>query len=103
MKRQWLSVVWGLGCALGLLAALHLGLASPASADPIILYVAPPPVGSDSNACSESAPCATIHRAAGLAVSGNEIRVAQGVYSDIHSTGSVTQVLYLNKTITVCG
>ncbi len=73
-------------------------------------YVAPdgrdsftsPPVG---NNCADLdfAPCATLQHAVDQAVTGDEIRVASGQYTDIHVSGGMTQVLYLNETLTLRG
>ncbi len=95
-----------LGIAFSILA-LHLGQMVTAQAAGNILYVAP------GGACGGGVPnCyASPQAAVDAASSGNEIHVAAGTYSqlsvrprkDIITTGSVTQTLYLNKTVTVRG
>jgi len=68
--------------------------------------------GADSGACTNSAnPCRTVQYAVDQAAEGDEVRVASGVYSDIHirprqditTTGYVTQVVYISKTISIQG
>jgi hypothetical protein len=95
-----------LGLALSILA-LHLSQTTTAQAAGSILYVAP------GGACGGGVPnCYASPQAAVDAASpGNEIRIAAGTYThlsvrprkDITNTGSVTQTLYLNKTVTVRG
>ena len=75
------------------------------------LYVAP--TGQDAaNDCADStAPCATVQHAVDMARPGNEIRVAAGTYTDVSArprndtltTGVVTQVVYISKTVTIRG
>jgi parallel beta-helix repeat protein len=78
-------------------------------------YVAP--TGSDSgNDCTNSAsPCATVQYAVDQAAGDDEIRVATGTYTDIHGqaappgyqnppdSGVITQVVYIDKGVTVRG
>jgi predicted outer membrane repeat protein len=68
--------------------------------------------GADNGNCSNSAsPCATIQYAVDTASEGDEIRVAEGVYTDVQArsrndvttTGVVTQSIYLSKTVTIRG
>ncbi len=51
----------------------------------------------------EYGPCATVQQAVGQAVTEDEVRVAQGVYTDVHSTEGYTQVVYLEKSLTLRG
>jgi hypothetical protein len=94
-----------LGLAL-LSLGLLLGQAAPVQALTGVLYVAP------GGGCSGIPNCyATVQAAVDAAASGNEIRVAAGLYTDIHSrprndtttTGNVTQVVYIIKTVTIRG
>jgi hypothetical protein len=90
-----------------------LGGPSVAHADPGTLYVAPD--GDDSNTCgSEANRCATIQRAVDVASSGDVIKVATGVYTDVQgrpdpgytnppASGIITQVVYISKTVTIRG
>jgi Zn-dependent metalloprotease len=55
--------------------------------------------GDDSNSCSSTgSPCATINGAIGKAAAGDTIKVAIGIY-----TGSGTEVVQINKSITLSG
>ena len=99
-----LAVLMGLGFSI---IALRLGGATSARAAADILYVAP------GGACGGSVPnCyASLQAAVDAAAPGDEIRAAAGTYTDlsvrprrdITTTGSVTQTLYLSKTVTVRG
>ena len=113
--RPVLVVTLGLALFVGLLLGMDL-LHSPGitRADgPTIRYVAPASVGNDTgNDCTaSSAPCATIQHAVDVADAGDEVRVATGVYTDIHArprtdvvaTGVVTQIVYVSKTVTLRG
>jgi parallel beta-helix repeat protein len=80
-------------------------------------YVAPAPTGNDSgNDCtSSSTPCATVQHAVDLADPGDEIRVTTGTYSSVQgrpvpagypappASGTITQVVYISKTVTLRG
>jgi uncharacterized repeat protein (TIGR01451 family) len=47
--------------------------------------------------------CATIQHAVDQAWHGDEVRVAGGTYTDVHSTAGVTQVVYLDKSLALRG
>ncbi len=98
--------------ALLAVAGLLVTMGRPAHAAPDVRYVAPG--GSDAgNECTDSAnPCATVQHAVDVAQPGDEIRVAAGVYTGVQGrtaptgypgTTVVTQVVYISKTLTVCG
>ncbi len=93
-----LSAVW--------LMALVWGVALPTAASSGTHYVAP---GGD---CNGAMPCyATLQEAVAAAAPGAEIRVAQGVYTDVQSitydssgwTQTVTQTLFISQSLTVRG
>jgi len=75
-----------------------------ASAQGVIWYVAP---GGAGTSCTQAAPCGNIQVVADLASDGDEIRVAQGTYTDwnTRSVGSdvVTQTVFLSKSLTLRG
>jgi hypothetical protein len=113
--RLGLALTFGLVLLIGLLLTMN-AIHSPEVAlaqGPTIRYVAPSPAGNDGgNDCADSnTPCATVQHAVDVADSGDEIRVATGVYTDVHArpradivaTGVVTQVVYISKTVTLCG
>lgn len=67
-----------------------------------IRYVSP--TGIDSGACADPiTPCATLQYAVDQAAPGDEVRVATGVYTDVHQRAGVTQTVYLSKTLTIRG
>ena len=109
-KHSFFSLTLSLGLALALLWLVNGGL-QPARADATpVHYVAT--TGSDSGDCSNSvSPCRTVQYAVDQAGAGDEVRVAAGVYSDVSArprqdittTGVVTQVVYLAKSVTVRG
>jgi len=116
MKRNTIhfSIVLGLGLGLtlillGLISRPGVGRGVVHATGPT-LYVAPS--GSDTGDCTNSlSPCATVQYAIDQADSGAEVRVATGVYTDVHqrprkdiaSAGVVTQVVYISKTATLRG
>jgi len=109
MKRSpiCLSFVFALGLSLALILLWLLGSELPSAlADGTIRYVAPGAY------CAGSTPCyATVQEAVDASAAGDEIRIAAGVYTtmtvrprnDIVTTGNVTQVVYLTKTVTIRG
>ncbi len=67
-----------------------------------LLYVAPS--GSDSGTCQVStSPCKSIQYAINQASTGDEIRVATGVYTGVQSVGSFTQVVHIDKSLSLVG
>jgi hypothetical protein len=99
------KVVSLLGLAL-LSLGLLLGQAASVQALPGVLYVAP------GGSCSGTPNCyATVQAAVDAAVSGDEIRVAAGSFTDIHNcprndittTGTVKAVVCVSKTVTIRG
>ena len=69
-----------------------------------IRYVAPG--GTDDSNCTlphKVGACATVQHAVVQAITGDEVRVAQGVYTDVQVTGGYTQVLYLDESLTLRG
>ena len=68
------------------------------------------------NSCTNgSSPCRTVQHAVDVAKAGDAILVATGVYSDMHvrpipagypnppDSGTITQVVYISKTVTIAG
>lgn len=122
-RRFTIAVVWvlGVGLLVLVLAALPALAAPPASrrdgtvAPPARqgaadLYVAPS--GADVGDCTDGdSPCRTVQYAVDRAGKGCVVKVAAGVYtgvqgrprSDVVSTGTVTQVVYVSRTVTVRG
>jgi hypothetical protein len=90
------AFLFGLQWALG-------GGAAPSYAQTTTRYVAPS--GSDaSNICTASiTPCQTIQHAVDVAHSGDEIRVATGVYTGVQVRAGITQVVYISTAVTMRG
>jgi len=62
------------------------------------------PAGIDSGDCTDpNHPCGTVQYAVDQAVEGDEIRVATGVYTDVHQRAGITQTVYISKTVIVRG
>lgn len=79
-----------------LLAMLWIGLAQSAGAS--VHYVAP---GGD---CSGAQPCyAVIQTAVDVAQPGDEIRIAQGLYTGVNNYGGLAQLVYISKSVTLRG
>jgi len=97
-------LVAGIGLAVFLSALITPSTA--VFADGTVLYVSPN--GTDAtNPCTNSAsPCKTIQHAVDSASNGDEIRVATGVYTNVHagSAGSVVmQVVEINTSVALAG
>ncbi len=70
-----------------------------------VRYVAPGGTD-DNNSCLapyEYGPCATVQQGVGQAVSGDDVLVAQGVYTGVRSTGGYTSVVHVDKPIALRG
>jgi len=92
-----------------------VGGPAAAQAGPGTRYVAT--TGNDTfNHCTNSgSPCRTVQHAVDVANPGDAILVATGVYSDMHvrpipagypnppDSGTITQVVYISKTVTIAG
>lgn len=97
------------GGAAAILVLTALAPAQPARAANFDRYVAPE--GRDDTDCSNSAlPCLTPQYAINEASSGDVIRIAAGVYTDVHTLAftttdpySFTQIAFISKTLTVSG
>jgi hypothetical protein len=64
----------------------------------IVRYVAP------AGACGDRTPCyATIQSSVDAAESGDEIRIAEGVYTEVNHYAGLAQLVYLSKTVTLRG
>jgi hypothetical protein len=99
----------GLGLVVGLLLAMGLqsslaeeSYLTSVATNASIHYVAPS--GEDQGEClAPVAPCRTPQYAVDKAMANDEIRLAQGVYSDLNTRGGYAQVVYITKTITLRG
>jgi len=95
IKQLFISLTLGLGLTLALLWLLNGDMPFAHADSPH--YVAPDCTG-------VPAPChTTIQEAVDAAAPGDEILVAAGVYTDIHQRGTITQVVYISKTVTIRG
>jgi uncharacterized repeat protein (TIGR01451 family) len=98
-----LGLVFGLGTALALVCLLaHPSQPAQAQSGSGVIRVAT--TGSDAPACGgEGNPCRTVQYAVDLALPGEEIRVATGIYGGVNSYAGLSQVVYISKTVTVRG
>ena len=112
-----MALIVGLGLAMGLLLVLDGTAVLPVHAAPPPTYRYVATTGNDSlNDCKNSAfPCRTLQHAVSVAGINNAILVAKGIYDDLHThsipagyfappaSGVITQVLYVDKTVTIRG
>ncbi len=105
MQQRWVRVLVACLCGLVLVGGVS-SWAEESAAAAGIRYVG---VGRD---CRGQQPCyASIQEAVDAAQSGDEIRIAAGTYTGVHvrprrditTTGNVTQVVYLEKEVTLRG
>ncbi len=104
MKRKCNYLFITLAAALGLMLVLlwSTGYGRAAYADSGILYVAVD--GHDGNDCASIADrCQTVQRAVDVARPGDEIRVAAGVYTGVSARAGITQMVYIDKSVTIRG
>lgn len=100
MKSQdlnWLPV--GLALLTGIIFCAGLLLLLSGGVTPG--QAAPPPV--EIHVCPSGCPYNSIQAAVDAADPGAIIKVATGNYTDIHARGGVTQVVYINKTVSILG
>jgi len=104
----------GFACAFSWLLFSRTVLLTHAQSGTRILRVAT--TGSDTPSCgSQATPCRTLQYAVNLAQAGDEIRLAGGTYTGVQShfvppdypyppsSGSILQVVYISKTVTIRG
>ena len=116
-KMTTLSLTLALALAGVLLLLALLSASSPAQAapPPDFLYVATTGVDFLNNCADSATPCRTVQYAVDKASKGDIIKVAAGVYTDVHkrpvppgylappASGVITQIVYISKTITIAG
>lgn len=96
MKRVLMSLLLGALLSLGALGMLP-GIQAAAGE----VYCVTPNTGSTFIGCD--AIFATIQAAVDAATDGEEIRVAGGLYTDVHQVAGLTQSVYLTKSLTLRG
>jgi parallel beta-helix repeat protein len=105
MLRLGLSLAFGLALLLGLLLEMDAAYSPVALAQSSAIRYVDGSSGNDgSNDCiASTAPCATIQHAVDEADSGDEIRVATGIYTGVQVRAGITQVVYVSQTVTIRG
>lgn len=96
-----LSLTFGIGISVGLIYALAQTSMIGLAAGEALCVVPPGESTGPFTACQ--AVFTSVQDAVDAAVSGQQIRIATGVYTDIHSRNFVTQVVYLDKSVTLQG
>jgi hypothetical protein len=107
-------LVLSLVLCLAALVALLVSLGATARAQATARFVAVG--GTDNGACTDPEnPCRTVQYAVDVAGAGDAIKVAAGVYTDVHTrpvpagyislpeTSVITQVVYISKTVSLQG
>jgi hypothetical protein len=99
-----ISLALGLGLALAVTWLLGAGARQVTLAQSGSGIIRVVPTGEDVTGCGSAvSPCRTVQFAVDEALPGEEIRVATGVYSDVHMRAGITQVVYISKPVTVRG
>ena len=96
IKRLWCGCALGFGLFLGLLWLLAGGA-------PFGCEAARAAPSEGIQVCASGCAFASIQEAVDAATPGELIKVATGVYTDVHARNGVTQVVYISKTVTVRG
>lgn len=104
-KNKWmLPLIIGLGCVLLLLWFLEPETQAIAKVENVPFAWHVSINGLDVTECgSEINPCRTIQYAIDKAQAGDSVLVAAGVYSDVQQRNAITQVVYIDKDITLRG
>ncbi len=93
-----LAAVIVLGVLLVLLSLAIVQQVGHAAPGGTTRYVAP------GGNCGGASPCyATVQAAVDAAADGDTVKIAQGTYTDIHAHNHITQVVYLDKELTLQG
>jgi uncharacterized repeat protein (TIGR01451 family) len=113
-QRPFLALALSLALCLIVLAAMAYVAGAPAQAQETTRYVAV--TGTDSGDCTDPEnPCRTVQYAVDAADDGDVVKVATGVYTDVHLrpppsgydnppvSGMVTQTVYLTKSLILRG
>ncbi|MBN1815702.1 MAG: right-handed parallel beta-helix repeat-containing protein [Anaerolineae bacterium] len=110
MRKRCLIVTFGLGLSL-ILALLWMVQAQSSSAVAAASVESVEASEAELHVCPSGCPYSSVQAAVDAAGEGDVIKVAAGTYTDIHirprdemtTTGVVTQVVYLTKTLTIEG
>jgi uncharacterized repeat protein (TIGR01451 family) len=111
IKRLFLSLIVGLGlipALVGLLVAIGAGIGVPGVAHAVgFRYVAPAGDDEGNDCRAPTKPCASVQHAVDKAAPGDQIRVAEGTYTDLHniivSGRTVAQVVYITRPVVIRG
>jgi len=109
LRQLFLSLILGFGLFFGSIVTVGTQASHLVYANGTVRYVVPSPKGNDSgNDCLNlNSPCATVQYAVDQAATGDEVRIASGIYSDIFIRNRlstvVTQVVYISKSLTIRG
>jgi hypothetical protein len=101
-NRRVLSLFLSVALCVVALAALLVLAGDPARAQASTRYVAT--TGTDSGGCTDpNSPCRTVQYAVDAADDEDLIKVATGIYTDVHLRSGIIQTVFITKTVAIQG
>lgn len=105
MSHSLKALAWSIGCGIGLFVVLIMALTynhhTGRAAGGVLCVVPPDGPPGPFPVCNQL--FSTVQAAVDTAVGGEEIWVATGIYTGVHTENGVTQLVYVDKNVTIRG